>query len=918
MAGHRLWAQWQDQTGAAQRRSGTGWVVKTGMTPLIVTAFHVVGFPKTREWLGESSICTPGTRYMLEVNGANLSLQPLLFDAAADVALLKADSIPNNVAALPLGNEFSQLQWWSAQGFPQLVGDEITVIGRATAIDESLGRRALDLFVQEGTQVGWHGLSGSAVVSEGHVVGVITEELFGTQHLRAASVTSVKRLLALYHAARRLQAMSAGEDASKLLNAAFNPGGLQGARALLDKLVLSAKERAEIGSILCDPVPLRTDGLSLVAGTLFPRGELLDDGLFASHATCQQVRRYYSGGAPAWQVLAAGALIERDRFKQLYEKLCEPSSEARLICIVGEPGSGKSSLAWQAAQALFRESRRPVLRFTSDHPDYLASLPRFYKTCKQPFFVLIDNTFKKSEALSAIKGATWDVPVTVLTTCRSNEYRRLGLATLQQIRFDLGVPSLAEKHKLVAKVGRQWFGFNYSRRKAIEKNDSLLFLIYELTRGHDDQNVAQIIKDIADELQSRDTDAYDVYRYVCISWQFEVSAPRSFVERLVPRWAEEEIDALLGLVSENEDVEGTVQAQHPELAKLAVQTKGWKTNGLLNRIPGGLNSKDSQERKWLLHLAQALAESKDKAVLACWLTDQEEWLRQFSQHESIAELSLWHSVYAKMGLGEEAAIKADLAFSRHPASDEDWRSLILLAKVCRYPPSSLATRTLAWLQDHPTEWLYRSIYLEAVERHRASISELKEVLDQMMGWLEQPDQNILREHLLRVVRDYGSEQQAFRAIECTANWLASPTKQARPSDEREVRTAYLRLVRKCGTPAHVVAAIKDGEQWLKSNPDDVRVREPFIALVREHGRRADWRRTINTAEQWLRAHDNDQNVRLAFINLVRRRGASEDIARAVKSTGKWLSAHAYATPELKSSYSQLLARSRAKARTHPR
>jgi hypothetical protein len=649
---------------------------------------------------------------------------------------------------------------------------------------------------------------------------------------------------------------------------------------------------------------------------LFPRADLLDHNLFARPATKEQVNRYYGGGPPGWQILAADALIERDVFRNLVDKLCESSNEARLVCILGEPGSGKSSLAWQAAYALFRTERRIILRFPNEESGYLTRLAEFHDAIRQAFIVLIDNPFKFRGFLGAIEETTLNIPVTVLTSARTNDYRRPRSSTLAILPFNLQEPSLVEKHRIVRKLDLVWNDLNHDRRRRIERANSLLFLMYELTQGTGEQTVDQIIKSTVEDLELRDKDAYEIYRYVCISWQFEVAISKAIVARMVPRWADEEIDALLGLIFENEESLGTVQAQHPELAKLAVGAKGWKTEGLLKRVPGILNVNEPKEREWLLYLCYAVARTANKDLLLKWLGDNKEWLRNFAQSESITERSLWFSVYSKLALGEQATTSAELAFSARPESDEDWRSLILLAREYRYPPPPLAAEIIRWLREHPGEWLYRSIYLEAVVKHRAKIVGFGSVLDQMLDWFGQADQNIFREHLLRAVTDFGSDEQAFKAIDKIAVWFQSATLEARLSDQREVRTAYLRLLRERATSIQAERGLNESERWLDSNPDDVRVREPFIALVRERGTPEDWNRVIEATQLWLHHHDNDQNVRAPFLKLVATRGTRAQIARAARATEEWLARHKTARDFLRLVYAKLVKRHNLQASGH--
>lgn len=160
----------------------------------VVTAFHVVGTREEGFWRHELQ---QGVRYLLELaSGRYVELEPVIADSGADVALLKASA---TVFASPLQlarpSEIEGLTWRTV-GFPLINDDEYALDGTVTHVGESWWTpRALQLLVNQGTSVQWDGISGSPVIINGHVVGVITEYTRDSSTLWASSVGAVRRLI---------------------------------------------------------------------------------------------------------------------------------------------------------------------------------------------------------------------------------------------------------------------------------------------------------------------------------------------------------------------------------------------------------------------------------------------------------------------------------------------------------------------------------------------------------------------------------------------------------------------------------------------------------------------------------------------------------------------------------------------------
>lgn len=146
---------------------GTAWFVTRSK---VITAWHVIeGMP-------------PETSYRLEIGGEPIRLAyvPGTESRTADLAVLhvrdedRARITPSMV--LPLAERRPGLdEPWSAKGFPERrEGDKQSVTGDVT--DPGDGHQRIQLFLKQGTEEAWDGMSGSAVIVDHRVAGILTSQ----------------------------------------------------------------------------------------------------------------------------------------------------------------------------------------------------------------------------------------------------------------------------------------------------------------------------------------------------------------------------------------------------------------------------------------------------------------------------------------------------------------------------------------------------------------------------------------------------------------------------------------------------------------------------------------------------------------------------------------------------------------------
>lgn len=169
---------------------GTAWAV----TPAIVcTAFHVVGHCGDRRWMHE---VVDGASYWLEIGAEAHALAPVVFDAYADMALLACTD--QATEALPLAESSRKNVRFDTRGFPGFHDTrEFTLSGTVVDLRPGEGARAVQLGLDQGTDVDWAGISGAPVVDQLRVIAAITNVTQGTATAWAAPVEAIRRLLDL-------------------------------------------------------------------------------------------------------------------------------------------------------------------------------------------------------------------------------------------------------------------------------------------------------------------------------------------------------------------------------------------------------------------------------------------------------------------------------------------------------------------------------------------------------------------------------------------------------------------------------------------------------------------------------------------------------------------------------------------------
>ena len=71
-----------------------------------------------------------------------------------------------------------------------------------------------------------------------------------------------------------------------------------------------------------------------------------------------------------------------------------------MICIVGDAGEGKTSLAWKFIYEMAKQQDCPIYQIWNSERSVWAELKKFYnESLQKPFIVLVDDVFRDEDVV---------------------------------------------------------------------------------------------------------------------------------------------------------------------------------------------------------------------------------------------------------------------------------------------------------------------------------------------------------------------------------------------------------------------------------------------------------------------------------------------------------------------------------------
>jgi hypothetical protein len=556
------------------------------------------------------------------------------------------------------------------------------------------------------------------------------------------------------------------------------------------------------------------------------RVRVVNEDLFQHPASEDEINDYYEGRSRlTWNVVAGQGIIERDQQVELLKRLATPFQRTQMICIVGEPGAGKSSLAWELIYKLARQQCNPVLQILDNTDDNIwYCMLDFWTRIQQPFYVLVDDVFLDEGVLLALKGLDPNLPLTLLATSRTNEYRGSERFPFPVARVDLIEPSPAEKTRILRKLDREWAQLTPQQRARLGAANQFLVVMMELTAG---KGLTGVIRDTLNRLRQRDETVYRAYEYLCHIHQYDLSMPSSLLERLDEKGRFYRLldrKAARGLVFPDELRPGNLQVGHPLIAEHAARLCGRDPCSVVGEMLEAVDVRSRIERGFAAHLLRRAAQRGIESRLLDILKLNAVMIEKIQREATVYEMSIWRTLYRNLGIQEEMERCVDMALGKEPETGRDCTALLALCRE-RGQEKEALPMFREWLADHPEDTSVRVCYLGLVERQGLA-EQVAQVIEDTAAWLaDHPQDNYIRAAYLGLAERQGLAEQVAQVIEDTAAWLAD-----HPEDNY-VRTAYLSLVRRRGMAEQKARAIKNTKSQLVHCPRGSTITALYLALI---------------------------------------------------------------------------------------
>ena len=586
------------------------------------------------------------------------------------------------------------------------------------------------------------------------------------------------------------------------------------------------------------------------------RAQVLVDELLANPAGKKRIQQYYAGAPLDWDILAAHGDIPRDQQEELIEKLRQPADGLRLVCLVAEPGAGKSTLAWRAAVELHLRHGALVIRLRDrDEPDCWYQLEGFYQRVNQPFYVLADDLFRSPDVVSALCEVNPSLPITVLATSRRNEFRQPHFKG-ELVRTDLLPPSKEEKERLLERLGKSRQELTVEQQTRLDSTDQFLVLMMELTAG---KELQEIVRDSVERLKAQDESAWRAYEYLCFVYKHSISIRESLLERLDEQGRFHKLpgrETTQGLIYYDDEQKGSIRLGHPVIADTACSFYSVRRApfAVLQEIAWAVDQSDWFERRFFAHLLRVQSRT-ESSVIQSALPQIEPIIEKLRQSASISELVIWRTFYKTMGQREKEVLCVNEAFSRKPTSALDCGILLGFYRE-RGREQDALPMFREWIHLNPDALGALQPLLGLIERHGTK-TEIADVIKETSAWLSAHDSdNSVRARYLGLVERTGMAEQVAQVVKETSAWLSTH------DSDSSVRAGYLGLVERKGTADQVAQVVKETQAWLAQHDSAKPVWEALIALLIRVGMIEE---ATSLAQRAIALHPHDQNLAGNFL-----------------------------------------------------
>ncbi|MBZ0284673.1 MAG: hypothetical protein K8L97_28300, partial [Anaerolineae bacterium] len=612
----------------------------------------------------------------------------------------------------------------------------------------------------------------------------------------------------------------------------------------------------------------------------------LDD--FTS-ATAEIVNTFYTGKYPLkWELIKAKATIQRDQKDQIIEDLSSPPSGLEIVCITGEMGDGKSSLAWEVALQVANNIGYWLLQVRSNQvPEAWHLLENaVVDSGRKGAVVLVDDLFRDDSFVQALQDMRADIPVKVIATSRLNEIpNHLTLARFRTIQ--LLPPSDHEKQLVLERLGLHTL--NAEQRQRLKKATNWLVLMIETTAG---ESLKTVIRDNVKRLQKIDTHVYEAYEYICFAGQFDILFPEVFLNILDVTghfYKIYEKPTASGLIFMETNVwwGQLLRPSHALIAQESLSVYSRDPQTVLRKFFESADFRNRAHRQFLQSILLALITNGQHIEVEIFLKNENAYFHNMitfcGHHELFNSIT---NILKKLQKVELLKQIRERILTAIPLESDDWASkMIYVRRYATQYSQDIIFQVAIWLEHHAEDVIVRRTYLYLV-KEKGSKEQIGEALDSTQIWLEHHADDVqVRSDYLNLVKEKGSKEQVAEAIDSTQIWLQHH------HEDVGVRSNYLMLIKEKGNAHQIAEALDSTPIWLEHHDDDVIVRSTYLNLVKEKGQAQQIAEVLDSTQIWLQHHDDDVIVRSTYLNLVKEKVQAQQIAEALDSTQIWLEHH---------------------------
>jgi hypothetical protein len=616
---------------------------------------------------------------------------------------------------------------------------------------------------------------------------------------------------------------------------------------------------------------------------LEPVAQVVDFSTYNAAET-SAIKKYYEGHPLKWGIILANGDVERDIAPKIENKLNEKPEESKIICITGDVGAGKSTLAWRLAYQYSTSKNVPLIQvWDSDSPQTWYQIESVATSYKDPLVVLVDDVFRSEMASRALSVIGESSKITIIATSRRNEVPRdLSFQMPMQV-FRLGKPSVAEISLALNKLNLLPEKLEPGFLHKIQKTPSWLLMMYELTGGEDLQ---KRVRSSVNQLQKLDDIVFRAYEYICFGSQYDLSFPENLLLNLDAKgyfYGVKERPASQGVIFRTYRP-GFLRSLHALISKEALLVYQRDPIFVLDELISAANPEDYYHRLFIFNLIDRLVATSQLNRIGDLLNKQAVKIEYIIRNSSITELSAFQ-LNSFRKINDEARVEQieRIITTKPPETASDWAVLAdkVIISGSKEDGRKLTEKISAWLIDHDDGHV-KSLYLRLVETF-GNENMIRKLIDESHLWLQiNPEKTDYRQRYLNLVSKNGTKGQIERAIQDTSEWFEKyPT-------AINVQQKFLALVAKHGTNSQANKFIEKTSATFEANLMDFALSAAFLTMVNRRGSDLQLRKVLNLSLEWLRYHPDDTEIRKTIIGIINEREDVESANKIIDDSFDWL------------------------------